>query len=103
MGSCPAREWATLTRGHRRQVAAREMVSRSGRVSQRLCACTRRRRLAPYRREGLPLYSRHFAAVEPFYNGQARVENVDGSLFVIDETGEIVVKLRESCPALRME
>ncbi len=53
--------------------------------------------------KGFPIYSRRFAAVEPFYNGQARVENVDGSLFVIDETGEIVVKLRESCPALRME
>ena len=44
-----------------------------------------------------PLYERRFAAVEPFYNGQARVERFDGGFEVIDETGAIVVELR---PAL---
>ena len=49
---------------------------------------------------GRPLYWRRFAAVEPFYNGQARVEGVDGGLEVIDETGATVVELR---PALKSE
>ena len=49
---------------------------------------------------GRPLYRRRFAAVEPFYNGQARVERFDGGLEVIDETGVRVVELR---PALRCE
>ncbi len=43
---------------------------------------------------GHPLYRRRFAAVEPFYNGQARVERVDGGLEVIDETGVSVMELR---------
>ena len=43
---------------------------------------------------GCPMYRRRFAAVEPFYNGQARVERVDGGLEVIDETGSTVVELR---------
>ena len=45
---------------------------------------------------GQPLYQRRFTAVEPFYNGQARVETPDGSLLVIDEQGETRVTLR-SC------
>ena len=45
---------------------------------------------------GVPAYSRRFAAVEPFYNGQARVERFDGGFEVIDETGESVVELRPS-------
>lgn len=45
---------------------------------------------------GQPLYQRRFAAVEPFYNGQARVEDLDSSLLVIDERGEIRVTLREA-------
>lgn len=45
---------------------------------------------------GQSIYSNRFAAIEPFYNGQARVENFDGSLLVINETGENVVKLREA-------
>ena len=49
---------------------------------------------------GRPLYRRRFAAVEPFYNGQARVERFDGGLEVVDETGVRVVELR---PALRSE
>ncbi len=43
------------------------------------------------------LYDRRFAAVEPFYNGQARVERFDGGLEVIDERGARVVELRP-CP-----
>jgi hypothetical protein len=43
---------------------------------------------------GEPLYARRFVAVEPFYNGQARVECEDGSLLVIDESGEAVRELR---------
>lgn len=43
---------------------------------------------------GTPAYARRFAAVEPFYNGQARVERFDGALEVIDERGKAVVELR---------
>ncbi len=50
--------------------------------------------------KGRPVYGRRFAAIEPFYNGQARVEGFDGSLCVIDEAGDIVVKLREARPVL---
>lgn len=49
---------------------------------------------------GRPTYERRFAAVEPFYNGQARVERFDGGLEVIDEEGRRIVELR---PALRSE
>lgn len=45
-------------------------------------------------RRGRPAYNRRFAAVEPFYNGQARVERDDGGLEVIDEAGHTVVELR---------
>ena len=45
---------------------------------------------------GDPLYARRFGNVEPFYNGQARVEGFDGSLSVIDETGKTLVELRGS-------
>ena len=43
---------------------------------------------------GLPLYERRFSNVEPFYNGQARAEGFDGSLSVINESGENLVELR---------
>ena len=43
---------------------------------------------------GHPIYRQRFAAVEPFYNGQARVERFDGGLEVIDETGSAVLELR---------
>ena len=33
--------------------------------------------------------------MEPFYNGQARVEGFDGSLSVIGESGETLMELRE--------
>ena len=45
---------------------------------------------------GEPSYERRFKSVEPFYNGQARVEGLDGSLFVIDESGETILTLRQS-------
>jgi len=51
-------------------------------------------------RTGTPRYARRFAAVEPFYNGQARVERFDGGLEVIDESGGCLVELR---PAHRDE
>lgn len=43
---------------------------------------------------GVPVCARRFAAVEPFYNGQARVETYDGGLEVIDEAGNTLVTLR---------
>ena len=42
---------------------------------------------------GKPLYERRFAAVEPYYNGQARVENHFGQIEVIDESGNSLVEL----------
>ena len=45
--------------------------------------------------DGRPLYQARFKAVEPFYNGQARVEGFDGFLFVIGESGEILLELRK--------
>lgn len=49
---------------------------------------------------GRPIYTRRFEAVEPFYNGQARVERADGGLEIIDEAGQTIVELR---PARRSE
>ena len=43
---------------------------------------------------GEPLYQDRFRNVEPFYNGQARVERLDGSLSVIDESGQTLLELR---------
>ena len=43
---------------------------------------------------GQPLYRDRYRNVEPFYNGQARVEGIDGSLSVIGETGETLMELR---------
>ena len=43
---------------------------------------------------GEPLYEERFKNVEPFYNGQARVEGFDGSLSVIDESGQNLLELR---------
>ena len=45
---------------------------------------------------GIPVYQRRFAAVEPFYNGQSRVERFDGGLEVIDERGNQIVELRSA-------
>lgn len=46
------------------------------------------------RPDGFPAYERRFTSVEPFYNGQARVECHDGALEVIDEKGRTIQKLR---------
>ena len=43
---------------------------------------------------GESLYSMRFKNVEPFYNGQARVERLDGSLSVIDESGQPLLELK---------
>ncbi len=45
-------------------------------------------------REGRPAYTARFAMVEPFYNGQARVERFDGALLVIDPAGATITELR---------
>jgi hypothetical protein len=46
--------------------------------------------------QGWPAYDRRFRAIEPFYNGQARVEEENGALLVINEVGETLVRLRAS-------
>ena len=43
---------------------------------------------------GEPLYGERFRNVEPFYNGQARVEAFDGSLSVINKSGQTLLELR---------
>lgn len=48
---------------------------------------------------GTPAYARRFAMVEPFYNGQARVERFDGGLEVVDERGAGILVLRAGAPA----
>jgi hypothetical protein len=45
--------------------------------------------------DGRPAYERRFASVEPFYNGQSRVETTGGGLEVIDEHGQTLRVLRE--------
>ena len=45
--------------------------------------------------QGQPLYQDRYRNVEPFYNGQARVEGFDGSLSVIGESGETLLQLRD--------
>ncbi|CCO22248.1 methyltransferase [Maridesulfovibrio hydrothermalis] len=52
------------------------------------------------RPDGFPAYERRFASVEPFYNGQARVECHDGALEVINEKGQTIQELR---PPLQSE
>ena len=44
-------------------------------------------------REGLPLYDHRFAEVEPFYNGQAHVLGFEGQRFVVDEAGDVRVRI----------
>jgi len=46
-------------------------------------------------KQGRPLYDRRFKAVEDFYNEQARVEQFDGALLVIDFQGTSLQVLRE--------
>ena len=44
---------------------------------------------------GESVYEERFNSVEPFYNGQARVEGFDGRLSVIDESGRALVEIRK--------
>lgn len=43
--------------------------------------------------DGIPVYERRFATVEPFYNGQALVRTLTGEIAVIDEIGEITTQI----------
>jgi 2-polyprenyl-3-methyl-5-hydroxy-6-metoxy-1,4-benzoquinol methylase len=54
-------------------------------------------------RAGVPAYAKRYSAIEPFYNGQARVERFDGGLEVIRENGDIVSELRGSQRSLFSE
>ena len=45
---------------------------------------------------GNPIYTKRYSSIEPFYNGQARVEGLDGSREVIDESGKTLTTLRQS-------
>ena len=45
---------------------------------------------------GNPIYARRFAAVEPFYNSQSRIERFDGGLEIIDERGNPILELRSA-------
>ncbi|MBX3363924.1 MAG: hypothetical protein KF866_04090 [Phycisphaeraceae bacterium] len=42
------------------------------------------------RLDGMPAYERRFAAVEPFYNGQALAESLQGDRLVVSQRGETV-------------
>jgi hypothetical protein len=42
---------------------------------------------------GRQIYSRRFACIEPFYNGQAKVERFDGGVEIIGEKGETILKI----------
>jgi WG containing repeat len=44
-------------------------------------------------RYGRPVYEARFRSVEPFYNGQALVELMDGGKAVVDEGGKVLVRL----------
>ena len=42
------------------------------------------------RKDGTPAYSKRFLTIEPFYNGQAHVEDLEGNLLVINEEGQTI-------------
>ncbi|MEA3452706.1 MAG: WG repeat-containing protein [Bacteroidota bacterium] len=44
-------------------------------------------------KKGNELYSERYAMIEPFYNGQALVENFKNKKLVINETGELIILL----------
>lgn len=46
-------------------------------------------------RSGRPAYSQRYAMVEPFYNGQARVERGDGTRLIIVAEGSAILLVRE--------
>jgi len=43
---------------------------------------------------GEPIYEDRYASVEPYYNGCARVESLNGGLLIIDESGAMIRQLR---------
>lgn len=45
------------------------------------------------RRDGSPAYERRFAAIEPFYNGQALCETLQGDRLVVSESAEDVERV----------
>ncbi len=49
-------------------------------------------------KSGQSLYKERYAAIEPFYNGVARVEKLNGTLMTIDNQGRKIAELR---PALQ--
>jgi hypothetical protein len=49
-------------------------------------------------KSGKPLYKERYAAIEPFYNGVARVEKTDGTLMTINSQSKKIAELR---PALQ--
>jgi hypothetical protein len=48
------------------------------------------------RKNGEPVYAHRFFSIEPFYNGQAHVEDFEGNLLVIDEEGKTVREIFKS-------
>lgn len=48
------------------------------------------------RKDGSPAYSIRFLSIEPFYNGQAHVEDLEGNLLVIDEEGQTIREIFKS-------
>lgn len=53
--------------------------------------------------DGMPVYSERYKKIEPFYNGFARVEDFDGSIRIINETGRTVRILRSPQKSLFSE
>lgn len=48
------------------------------------------------KKDGSPAYSNRFLNIEPFYNGQAHVEDFEGNLLVIDEEGQTIREIFKS-------
>jgi len=49
--------------------------------------------------DGVAVYERRFAQVEPFYNGCALVESLDGKTQIIDESGRCIHAVMDTPPA----
>jgi hypothetical protein len=45
------------------------------------------------KKDGMPAYPNRFISLEPFYNGQAHGEDVEGNLLIIDEQGQTIKKI----------